>query len=358
MYRPRLRYYFCVMRQTSMRSQLSLIRYLNLLDIVPYLNWDGNWEKEISSAVKKSGVKYKRKRTADGKSDYDVVFSESTGVTRFEKTILQEGMIQGKTNIKLNNSISIDTSVINTVYTPNKTRGMLHGIFLKGQRTVDHFKKFTKGLFFINGGDPDWDQFSTDDFKSQVKITNSKYGDRFLVIGLTLHHKEEWAWCEKIVRLANEKKIKTIIRIHPGLEHNANKLSKSTQRHVDNVTPYYVLLASSSHAIVNIQSTMVAECLYLGKIVGCSPFIGNFIKYGKPHMWIEDHKKWSNAVISKTGNIVHQNTPRITTARDLNEFLSTNKPSIDQNEVDLLFGWKRLPSYSGHLFEEVEKIVI
>ena len=59
MYRPRLRYYFCVMRQTSMRSQISLIRYLNLLNIVPYLNWDGNWEKEISSAVKKSGVKYK-----------------------------------------------------------------------------------------------------------------------------------------------------------------------------------------------------------------------------------------------------------------------------------------------------------
>jgi len=341
-----------------MRSQLSLIKYLNSFNIKPYLNWDYAWEKEISSVVKKSGVGFIRKRTADGKSDYDVVFSESAGVTRFEKASLDDSKKRNKVNIKLNNSISIDTSVINTVYTPNKTRDTLHGMFLKGQRTVDHFKKFSRGLFFISGGDPDWDQFSTDDFKSQVKTANTKYGDKFLAIGLTLHHKEEGIWCERIIKQANEKGIKTVIRMHPGLEHNVRKfLSKSAQSHIDNATPYYVLLASSSHIIVNVHSSMIAEGLYLGKKVGCTPFIGNFIRYGKPHMWINDYKEWSNAVLSKMGKTVHQNVPRITTEKDLTEFLSTNKPFMNQNDVDSFFGWKRLPSYSSHLFEEVERIV-
>ncbi len=355
MYKPKLRYSFCVMRPRSLWSQLSLMRYLNSFEIVPYLSWDKQ-HIETAKGLKKSGVIFKQRKAGDGQLDYDVVFSESSGVSKFEKRTLEDSKRQGKINIKINNSISINKNLVNKYYVPEKTKDTLHGIFLKGQRTVNHFKKFTGDLFLLNGGDPDWDQFNTDEFKTQVKEVQNKYRDKFLLIGLSLHHKEEGIWCEEIIAQANKRKMRVVICIHPGVEHLIEKfLNKPIQKHIDHSTPRYVLFASASHIIANISSSMIAEGLYFGKKVGCNSSIVNFIKYGKPHLWVEDHQEWIEHIIPKVGKYACKNIPRINTNEEIDKFLSTDLSFMNQNEVDSFFGWKRVSSYCEHLFQEVER---
>ena len=120
MYKPQLRYVFCIMRPRSLWSQLSLMKYLNSKGIEPYVMWDRRHDAEI--AKKMIGVKFKNKQPIDNKMDYDVMFSESSGYTKFERTSLRTSKRKGKINIKINNGISTDNGTVNTHYIPNKTK--------------------------------------------------------------------------------------------------------------------------------------------------------------------------------------------------------------------------------------------
>jgi len=363
MYKPKLRYVFCVMRDRSLWIQTSLIKYLNSFGVKPYLVFprpeDVLHVGIINSMLTKSGVLFEdgRNIVREEHPDYDVMFSESSGFSSlFEKRHLIESKRKNKVNIKLNISISINRNIINPNYTPDKTKDTLDGIYMKGQRTIDHFKTFTKDLFFINTGDPDWDVFLTDKFKEQVKQTKEKYGGKFLLLGIPFSGpKKEIAWCERATQRAIAMGVTPVIRVH---SYRERFIPDSLRPYVDLETPRFVLFAAASHVIENIGSTMIAECLYLNKKVGATGLISHFGGYGEGHVWFEKYKEWKMVTEPRVGKEIFNIIPRAVTITEIDEFLSDDKILYNEKMIDNIFGWKRVPSYCSDLFEKIEKKLI
>jgi len=353
MYKPELRYSFCAMRYTSLYSQLSLIKYLNALGINPYLSWQKD-RPHSSDIIRASKISYLQRKFGDNKMDFDIVFAESSGYSRFEKNYLIESKNNGKINIKINNSISTYNQMSNPHYTPDRTRDTLDGMYVKGQRTIDHFKTFTEDLFFINGCDPDWDWFNTNDFKIQVRKVKQKYGNKLLILGSSLLSEKEFSWYENITKQAVKRGFQVVVHLHPGRPIPKFFKESPIRNRVDSTTPRYVLFAAASHIIVNLSSSMSAECLYLGKKVACNSLVTHFTGYMGKHYWLKNKHEWTRNMLPKIGNAMYEAVPRVYDMRELDSFLASNEPIINQDEVDTLFGWRRCPSYCSHLFEEVE----
>ena len=360
MYKPKLQYIFCPMRDRSLWMQLSLIKYLNSFGQEPYLVFprpeDKLNDKIIENTLSKAGALYQDGRdiVREENPDYDVMFSESSGSSySFEKRHLIESKRKNKINIKLNVSISINRSIINTHYTPDKTKDTLSGIYMKGQRTIDHFKTFTKDLFFINTGDPDWDIFNTNEFKEKIKQTRKKYGKKFLLLGISFSGpKQEIIWCERAIERAITLGITPVVRVH---SYRERFVPDSLRPYVDLETPRFVLFAAASHVIENIGSTMIAECLYLNRKVGVTGLIGHFGGYGEAHVWFEKYNEWKMVTLPRVGKEIFNIVPRAVTVKEIDKFLSDNNILYNEKMIDDIFGWKRVPSYCSQLFSKIEK---
>lgn len=361
MYKPKLRYVFCVMRERSLWTQLLLIKYLNSFGISPYLVYDrvedrGKSNRAVELTLEKSGVKFEDGRDVVRRDnpDYDVMFSESSGFSvRFEKIHLMESKRKGKINIKLNNAVSICRDITNPNYTTEHVKDTLNGMCMKGQRTIEHYQKFVENLFFINVGDSDWDIFETDNFKAQVKQINEKYGNKILLIGSDFGGvPEEISWDNQAILQAQKMGFKVIVRVHVGRE---KFIPDSLKEYVDLETPRFVLFAASSHVIENIASTMLAECLFLNKRVGCSALIPHPKDYGSTSDWVTNYDEWKKRILPKAGKEICDIIPRAVSEEELDKFLSSNEAFANQNKIDNIFGWKRVPNYCSQTFEEIEK---
>ncbi len=355
MYEPKLRYVFCLMRVRSLWSQLSLMKYLNSFGVVPKIMHESRFRVEISEALKKSRVKYKRFRS-DRKPKYDIMFSESSGHSSFEKSSLVASKNIGKINIKLNNAISLYQNIINTNYTPDKTIDTLDIMVMKGQRTIDHYKKFTKNLAFINAGDPDWDIVNTREFQEKVNSFKTKHGNKILLIGVAfLNKNDEEPWCLRMIDQAKKKGFKVILSYHIGLPKG--NIPLSLRNYVDFETPRFVLFNAAALIATNICSTMLADSLFFGKKIACSGSLPHLYKYGRPHVWIDDYEKWRTNALSKVGQDLFGVIPRAVTEEEIDKFL-TSKSVIDQTKIDNIFGWERVPNYCENLFQKVEEVLL
>ena len=361
MYKPKLQYIFCVMRERSLWTQLSLIKHLNSFGMSPYIIFNRAEDREaygrvIQFALEKSGVKFEDGRDIikEEHPNYDVMFSESSGFSnKFEKKCLTESKRKGKINIKLNNAISICCDITNPNYTTEHVKDTLNGMCMKGQRTIEHYQKFSKNLFFINVGDSDWDMFETEEFKSQVKQINEKYGNKILLIGSDFGGiPEEVSWDNQAILQAQKMGFKVIVRVHVGRE---KFIPDSLKEYVDLETPRFVLFAAASHVIENIASTMLAECLYLNKKVGCSALIPHPKDYGSTSGWVTNYDEWKKLILPKAGKEFCDIIPRAVSEEELDKFLSSNEVFADQNKIDSIFGWNRVPNYCSQTFEEIEK---
>ena len=363
MYEPKLRYIFCPMRDRSLWIQTSLIKYLNSFGVKPYLVFprpeDVLHVGIINSMLTKSGVLFEdgRNIVREEHPDYDVMFSESSGFSSlFEKRHLTESKRKNKVNIKLNISISINRGMTNPNYTPDETKNTLHGIYMKGQRTLNHFKTFTIVLFFIIAGDPDWDVFHTSEFKTMVQQTKEKYGEKFLLIGMIFSGpKQEIVWCKRIIQRALAMGITPVVRVH---SYRERFIPDFLRPYVDSETPRFVLFAAASHVVENIGSTMIAECLYLNRKVGMTGLMPHFGGYGEGHIWFENSNEWKIIALPRIGKELLDIVPRVVSVQEIDKFLSDDIVSYDEKMIDTIFGWQRVPSYCSDLFEKIEKKLI
>ncbi|MHA2275257.1 MAG: hypothetical protein ACXAC2_05800 [Candidatus Kariarchaeaceae archaeon] len=328
------------------------------MKIIPYLSWDEGNTESIKT-IKSSDIIFNQRKYYDNQADFDVVFSESSGASRFEKLYLGNSKLQGKINIKLNNSISLYNSMTNPYYIPDSTKYTLDGIYVKGTRTLNHFKKFAgEDIFFIQGGDPDWDQFNTKEFKDEVASVKKKYGDKLLVLGSSCLSIDEVPWTEMVVQRAVGKGFSIIIQIHAGRHKFEYFKNPEINKCINTSIPRYILFASASHIITNMSSSLIAEGMLLGKRVGCNAFVTHLYGYKPPHVWIDNFQDWRTAILPKIGQETIDIIPRIHNQNELDKFLSTNKPYVDNIAVDAFFGWKRRPNYCEFLFQEVERKVM
>ncbi len=353
MYTPKLKYAFCVMRPRSLWSQVPLIKYLNSVGEKPFILIDKRYQETLLRMLKISKVSVQNLNSLP--TEYDVMFSESSGHTGFEGQILRTSKKHGKINIKLQTAISVYNRIVNINYIPQKTQDTLHGMCVKGQRSIDHYKKFTKDLFYLNTGDPEWDQFKTDDFKDKVKKIKEKYSEKFLLLGAGWQNiEQETQYYKDIILQAEKRGFKVVIRTHIDLE---KLLPACFKDYADAITDRFVLFAAASHVIENISSTMLVECLFLGKRVGCTPAIRHFLEYGRPHKWIANFNEWYGHILPKVGKEMVDIFPRIVTPNEIDVFLSSNDMFTSQDSVDKIFGWPKVSNYSEHLFKTVETLI-
>jgi hypothetical protein len=304
---------------------------------------------ETISAVKKT-ISVKMVDTTP--KDFDVMFSESAGMDVFERTILQRSKHEGRINFKLANSISILNHLVNPNYVPMRTKDTLHGICFRDNRSLKHYYEFNKDLIFLNVGDPDWDILSTNEFKDKVYSIRSNFGQKLLVLGASLDMKEvEAPWWQIVINIAERLNFKVIICPHPGC---IKQVAGVFPKYVDSTTDHHVLFASASHVIGEIGSTIIAESLMLGSVVGATPFVPHSGGYSK-HAWVNS-SNWYDNVHRMAGREILDMVTFIENPNVLEEFLSNLQP-IPRKKVDEYFGWPKVENYCSHLFRMVEETI-
>jgi hypothetical protein len=334
------------------------MKYLNAVGNIPHAIINKNESagekgvyKYVMDVINRNGVHVNP--NTDTSQNHNVLFSESSGsISKFEELVLGNSKKLGKTNIMLQNPISIYNHIIVPNYLPPRNMKLISGICMKGQRSIDHYKKFIDDVFYLNTGDPDWDEFNTIDFKKKVEEAKKKYDNKMLLLCCCFAIDEEIDYYNRIAILAEKIGFKVAFRTHPGAEKRRSPLF---QRYESSDFSHFVLLKAASHAIENISSTIIAEGLFLGTKMGCTPAIYHFNRYGRPHRWIENYDMWHSYVTSKVGSEIMNIVPRINTEDELHSFLSSDVAYVDETRVDAIFGWPKVPNYCSHLFESIEK---
>jgi len=352
MYKPSLKYLFIVANSRSLWPQVTLIKYLNDLDTSPYVICQ---RPEDVETLRKESLRFVPiNRPQDIPTDYDVAFSQSAGLDNFEKSCLDHGKKLGKVNIKLHNSMSVYNKLINVNYTRNRVNGRIHGICSKEHRSILHFKQFLPSVFYLNTGDPDWDYFRTQEFTNAVKKTRDQYGKKILLICTSFENGSiEVRFWKLITKWAEDSGFKPLIRSHPGREWAVpSELSK----YVCSNLHRHVAMAAASHALAEICSTVIGECMMLGTKVGSFPMVPHNKKYGK-HDWIDNNQLWKGTVVKHIGGDFLSHVPYVHTSGTLNEFLSSPNPVITKQQMDSIWGWPRVNCYSEYLFKCVEEKV-
>jgi hypothetical protein len=356
-YRPKLKYLFCVANYRSLWPQLSLLRYLNGLDIEPYvlLQDCGMFEAGEPYRLLLNALNLKFvKSPTDLPNDYDVMFSQSVGLDAFEEACLVNSWGIGKTNIKLHNSMSTYNTITNINYTPARVRGHVHGFCMKERRSVDHYRLFLpeSDAWFLNVGDPDWDYFQTEEFKNAVVQTKEELGSKVLLLCISFDSgRAECRFWSDVIPWADAKGFAVKIRTHPGCE---SRVPENLKKYIAPNLHRHVLFAASSHVIAEMASTVVGECMMLQTRVGSYPFAPAAFGYGK-HGWFDDDAKWKNVILKNVGATLLSYVPFVHTKRTMEDFLAKDEPYITDAQADVLWGWPKVPCYSSHLFESVEK---
>lgn len=349
MYKPKLRYLCILANSRSLWPQATVIKYMNSNGIVPYaicqlprdvetINRDGMHVNFVNSIN-------------EIPSDYDVALSQSAGLDPFEKGCLLKSHELGKVNIKLHNSMSTYNTLVNIHYTEQRIAGRIDGICMREQRAVDHFKRFNNKVFYLKTGDPDWDYLKTQEFYKSTSKLVSKNGKKVLLICNSFDCGEiESKFIRLIVKWAVELGFKVFIRIHPGNERNT---PQDLLKYVAPNVHRYTMLASVSHVIGEMASTIIGECHMLGVKVGSYPLAPHTIKYGQ-HEWVDNLPVWRAKIEKQVGSELLSKVPFVHTTGTLREFLSSSTPIVNSSEADKLWGWPKADSYASYLFECLE----
>jgi hypothetical protein len=286
--------------------------------------------------------------------DYEVMFSQSAGLDDFERMSLVNSWAKGKTNVKLHNSMSTYNALVNINYVKARVKGKLHGFCMKEQRAVDHYKRFLpeSDVWYLNVGDPDWDYFQTEEFKAGVQSVQATYGEKLLLVLASFDSgKPECDFWTTVIPWAVANGFRVLIRPHPGCEHRIPPVLR--QYAAPNIHRH-VLFAAASHVIGEMASSVIGECMFLGTKVGSYPFVPHTPKYGV-HSWMDNDTTWWEAIVKHVGPKLLSYVPFVHTSGSMAEFLEDSKPLITERQMDDLWGWPRVPCYSEHLFQCLER---
>jgi len=355
-YKPKARYCFCMMRPVSVWTQLSMIKYLNSCGETPYVMWDTAYPK-VKKAIDAAALSYNVRKIGQP-LDFDVMISESSGYGKFENAALKESKAGGKLNIKVNNAIATYQHVPNLNYIPEKTKDTLNGIFVKSKRTEAYYRSFVgDDIFLIEGGDPDWDQFYTSEFKEKVASVHKKYGKRILVLGTSCLNTEELEWFCRTMHTAQNHGYKVLLRIHPGRfqERIYRPYRAELNKCIDSSIPRYVHFAAASHIITNMSSSLIAEGLYLNVKTATNCMVTHRDGYVGPHVWIPNYAEWKKYMLSFAGADMIKLAPRVHTDKELLAFLKSSKPIVSEAEINQIYGWTRCTQNCEHLFQKIDK---
>jgi hypothetical protein len=349
MYKPKLKYLCAVANPRSLWPQTTLIKYMNSYGITPRVICQ--LPQDIETIKRTNlGVEFVNS-IGEIPSDYDVMFSQSAGLDPFEKECLLKSHELGKTNIKLHNSMSTYNTLVNIHYTEQRVAGRIDGICMREQRAIDHFKRFNNKVFYLKTGDPDWDYLKTPEFHTSSSELVSKNGKKVLLICNSFDYGEtEGVFIRLIVKWAEEIGFKVFIRIHPGNERNT---PPDLLKYIAPNVHRYTMLASVSHVIGEMASTIIGECHMIGIKVGSYPFAPHTVKYAQ-HEWVDNLPMWKAKIEKQVGYELLSKVPFVHTTGTLKEFLSNSTPIVSPSEVDKIWGWPKAESYSSYLFECLE----
>jgi len=358
MYKPRLKYVFCLMRKRSLSPALSVMRYLNSVGITPRLLITGQqWGSDPSFLTQRTnirrelklwGIKYEMLKSVP--NDYDVMFCEGMGsFNGFEKTCLTKSKQLHKKNVMLVNSISPWRNEVNPYFLPEKT-GLLDGICMRMNEHLLHYKEFTKNLFLINVGDPDWDWWTTSEFKKEVAKTNAKFGKKILLYcGVFATPDQAIPYVRLWIKQAERLGFKFMINPHPDRwKLMPLEFVKYCNRHID----HHVLFKAASHIVSSPNCSVLMEGLLLGTKAGSTPLIAHCAGHGQ-HRWL-DKKAWHIKVPKHIKPEIFKMIPPIFDEKDMINFLSS-PVNVSAELVKKELGIINVPNYSEYLFKTLDE---
>ena len=343
MYKPKLKYIFCLMRKRSLMPAMSVMRYMNSVGIIPQI-LIGEPEP-----TKKELDLYKVKYQEINKlPEYDVMLSEANGHLPFEIRWMTESKKRGKTNVMLINSLS-SVNIHIPSFTPDKTK-LLDGMCMKADVDILQYRSFNNELFMINVGDPDWDYWKTEEFKKKEKEVRDRFGNKIFVICCVFARPEEVPYTELCIKKAKELGFSPIINVHPD---RWSKVPASLLKYCNKGIHHHVLFSASSHLLTTICSTVFFEGLYLRTHVGCNQAVYHSGRRGN-HVWL-NKETWFKAVSKQSKQEFIDMAEPVFNEADLESFLLSPKPKIPIEQIVKTFGLITVPCYTEYLFKTLDK---
>ena len=341
------------MRKRSLVPAMSLMRYMNAVGLVPQLLINGHAFGEdqhllITKKLNQYNIRYKE---IESLPDYDVMFSEGMGsFSPFEKRWLTESKRRGKVNVILVNGISGWMNDEFPYFLPDKTV-LLDGICMRMEEQIRNFERFTKNLFLVNVGDPDWDWWKTDEFNQEVEKTKAKLGNKVLVYcGIFALPSQSVPYADFCIKQAERLGFKFVINPHPD---RWDLMPKKFYKYCNMDIPHHVLFKAASHVISSITCSVITESLLLGTKVGCDGFIGHCAGHGK-HRWL-DRNSWLAKVSKNIKQEILSMTSLVSDEKSLGTFLSSSEPGVSIKIAEKVFGKNYFPSYGRCLFETLDR---
>lgn len=354
MYKPKLTYAFCLMRKRSLMPALSVMRYMNSVGIIPQVLIESQmWplphdRKWIIKEFNRYGVKFVEPKFPP---EFDVLFTEGMGAFNpFESYWLKESKQRGRTNIILVNSLSGWRNHSNHFFGPEYT-GLIDGVCMKIEEHLLNFKEFTKDLFLVNVGDPDWDWWQTDEFKNEVEKVNVRFGKKIFVFGdVFIDPTNSIPYVESCIAISKRLGFKFVINPHPD---RWDMIPKKFLRYCNRDIHHHVLFKAASHVVCHISSSIIVESMLLGTKAGTDPTVAHCDGWGK-HRWL-DKDSFRSKIANHLNQEIIDMIPLVFDEEDINDFLASSEPNAPVEVVGKAFGKIDVPCYSEYLFQTLDK---
>lgn len=349
MYKPKYRYMFCISRRRSLWPSLSLISYLNSVDVVPHAAIKHNGENRIVLDSKALVNK-----VTQIPSDYDILLTEGVGLGMndegYERWRIQETAKRGKISLSLNMATSIMNTTINP-YCKDAERLGVYGICMNDDRSIKHYTTFLPNLHFFNTGNPDWDYFKSRECEDEVNLWRGRLGNKILVIGYAVPKPEFSSWFKMITEVAVRQGFAVVLRKHP----DTPLIEEFSKYYIENIHRLTLAKMATHYISDNFGSTSVAENFFAGTKVGTSPLIVHY-KFWGDHIWLKERDAWETAVLNSTGSAkVLEMIPLIDNKESLDKFLLDDTPIFSLEENQKFFGGPITLNYSEHFFKCIEE---
>lgn len=359
MYKPKLIYAFCLMRKRSLMPALSVMRYMNSVGLIPQLlindtkfNAKGKLVEDQLPLIVEELNRYRINYTkVNDPSGCDVMFSEGVGAfCSFEKKKLIDSKGLGKTNVVLVNSLSGWRNQLNPYFRPGLTR-LIDGICMKVEEHLLNFKEFTKKLFLVNVGDPDWDWWQSDEFTNEVKKVNSRFGDKIFVFGdVFIEPASSIPYVESCIAISKKLGFKFMINPHPD---RWDMIPKQFYKYCNREIHHHVLFKAASHVVGHVSSSIILESMLLGTRAGTDPTVAHCDGQGK-HRWL-DRDSFRTKIAKHLKQEIIDMVPLVFDEEDIHNFLSSFEPNAPVEVVGKAFGKIDVPCYSEYLFKTLDK---
>ncbi len=345
MYTPSLKYVFCVPRVYQLDWHLPLYRYLNSVGVIPrILIGDG----EVPAVLRDNNIVYES--LADLPDDYDIFVPLATGFMPFTRYWLEASLARDKVNLwVLLTPLPFECE--GEFICPTQTR-FLHAMCVSDARTISVARRINSEVLMLNTGHPLWDNFETEEFRTEVGRVKRRYGRRLLVVPIDHDIPNDYAYAEQVIEYARNMGFQAIVQAHPGLK---DKVPQSFRSFLNPGIDRYVLFSAASHVICFLLSTMSSECLRLGANVACKPLgIGPSCRKPGDYEWFNDIDHWYACHRPLFDPAFFEAVPLVYDPQTLTDFLQSDHPAMQQDRTAELFGWPRVPCYCEHLFRTVE----